>query len=307
MSSPQSQLSVKNLFARDEVRQKFQSMLGKRATGFITSVLQIVSSNELLAEADPYSVYHSAAVAATLDLPLNNSLGFAYIVPYNLSVKDENGKYLKDKKCVAQFQMGYKGFIQLAQRTGMYQTLAAAPIFEGQIVEENPLTGFVFDFKAKKSDKVIGYASYFKLLNGFEKTFYLTVEELVKHGKEYSKTFQRGKGLWVDKFDSMALKTVIKLLLSKWAPLSVDIQKAIVLDQAIINNDDGTDFTYADNEPSEIEGDPEHERMLLMIDQAKTVDELDQLGEHIDKKQIEIFDAKRAQLKESDKLKPLTK
>jgi recombination protein RecT len=294
MSSPQTQLTVKNLFARDEVRQKFQSMLGKRATGFITSVLQIVASNDLLSEADPFSVYHSAAVAATLDLPLNNNLGFAYIVPYNLSSKD--GK--KEKKCVAQFQMGYKGFIQLAQRTGMYKTLAAAPIYEGQLIEENPLTGFIFDFKAKKSEKIIGYASYFQLLNGFEKTFYMTVDALIQHGKEFSKTFQRGKGLWVDKFESMAMKTVIKLLLSKWAPLSVEIQKAITVDQAIINNEDATDITYADNDSNESEADdPSHQRMLALIEQAQTIDELDLLGEHINENQVEIFDTKRARLK----------
>jgi len=283
VTTPQ-QLAIKNLFARDEVKQKFQEMLGKRSTGFITSVLQIIASNHLLSTVDPSSVYHAAAVAATLDLPLNNNLGFAYIVPYNNK---------------AQFQMGYKGFIQLAQRTGMYRTLSAAPIYEGQLVEENPLTGFVFDFKQKKSDTVIGYASYFQLLNGFEKTFYATVDEITKHGKEYSQTFRRGKGLWIEKFESMALKTVIKLNLSKWAPLSVDIQKAITLDQAVINNEDATDISYADNE--ETPPDPEHQRMVLMIQQAQSIEELDKLGEHITAEQTELFDTKRTELKAQTK------
>jgi recombination protein RecT len=240
------QLTVKNLFSRDEVRNKFQEMLGKRAPSFITSVLQIVASNTLLAKADPHSVYHSAAVAATLDLPLNNNLGFAYIVPYNQKYKDENGNW--QSKQVAQFQMGYKGFIQLAQRTGMYQTISAAPIYEGQLIEENPLTGFVFDFTKKKSDKVIGYASYFRLLNGFEKTVFSTVAEIEAHAKRFSQTYKNGKGIWVDDFQAMALKTVLKANLSKWAPLSVDIQKAITFDQAIVKDVETQEVEYVDNQ-----------------------------------------------------------
>ncbi len=245
--SEQTQLTAKALFNKDEVKQKFQELLGKRASSFMTSVLQIVASNALLVKADPSSVYHSAAVAATLDLPLNNNLGFAYIVPYNQ--KQPDGSY----KQVAQFQMGYKGFIQLAQRSGQFKTISAAPIFEGQLVEENPLTGFVFDFTKKTSNKIIGFASYFKLLNGFEKTLYATVEDLHKHGQKYSQTFRKGYGLWKDDFDAMALKTVLKALLSRYAPLSIEMQRAVVVDQAIINDTDATDITYADNEPKSLE------------------------------------------------------
>lgn len=242
----ENQLTVKNLFGKNEVRNKFQEMLGKRAPSFITSVLQIVAYNKLLSNAEPHSVYHSAAVAATLDLPLNNNLGFAYIVPYNQKFKDDQGNW--QSKQVAQFQMGYKGFIQLAQRTGMYQTISAAPIFEGQLIEENPLTGFVFDFTKKKSEKIIGYASYFRLLNGFEKTVYSTVQEIEAHAKRFSQTFKSGKGIWVDDFQSMALKTVLKANLSKWAPLSVDIQKAITFDQAIVKDADTQEVEYVDNQ-----------------------------------------------------------
>ena len=245
------QLTVKNLFGRDEVRNKFQELLGKRAPAFITSVLQSVASNTLLAKADPHSVYHGAAVAATLDLPLNNNLGFAYLVPYNQKYRDAKGDW--QSKQVAQFQMGYKGFIQLAQRTGLYQTLSASPIYEGQLIEENPLTGFVFDFKAKTSDKIIGYASYFRLLNGFEKTLYATVEDIKKHGKRFSQTYQKDKGVWVDDFDSMALKTMIKMNLSKWAPLSIDIQTALKVDQAVIKDIDTMEVDYSDNQPTQIE------------------------------------------------------
>ncbi len=252
---------VKVLFAREDVKQKFAELLGKRASAFVTSVLQIVQSNKQLVNADPLSIYHSAAVAATLDLPLNNNLGFAYIVPYNQ--KQADGSY----KQAAQFQLGYKGFIQLAQRSGQFKTIAATPIFEGQLIESNPLTGFKFDFTKKTSETIIGYAAYFSLINGFEKTLYMTVEELKAHGVKFSQTFKKGFGLWKDDFDSMAQKTVIKLLLSKYAPLSIDMQKAVITDQAVINDVDATDVVYVDNDaPVEVSFDEVSELYELKKD-----------------------------------------
>lgn len=289
MSEQIQTLTIKNLFQKDEVRTKFQEMLGKRAPSFITSVLQIVASNNLLSKADPHSVYHSAAVAATLDLPLNNNLGFAYIVPYNQKFKDEKGIW--QTKQVAQFQMGYKGFIQLAQRTGMYRTLSAAPIYDGQLISENPLTGFVFDFTKKKSDTIIGYASYFQLLNGFEKTLYSTVEELKKHGKRFSQTFKKDHGLWVDDFDSMALKTVIKANLSKWAPLSVDIQRAITFDQAVVKDVDTQDVDYVDNQPEQIEEITVESLQTLLDEKVALLNktEFDNAKRIIDNKEVDSY------------------
>lgn len=268
MSEQTQALTIKNLFGRDEVRNKFQEMLGKRAPSFITSVLQIVASNNLLAKADPHSVYHSAAVAATLDLPLNNNLGFAYIVPYNESFKE--GDQWRTRQ-VAQFQMGYKGFIQLAQRTGQFKTLNAIDVREGEIKREDKLTGeiefaWIQDEEIRLTKKVVGFVSYFKLINGFEKMFYMSVKKLNEHGIRYSQTFKKGKGRWVDDFDAMALKTVIKLNLSKYAPLSVDMQKAITFDQAVVKDVDTQDVTYVDNEPKQIEPEEitvEHLQSLL--------------------------------------------
>lgn len=285
----ENKLTAKALFNKDEVKAKFQELLGKRASSFMTSVLQIVASNPLLSKADPNSVYHSAAVAATLDLPLNNNLGFAYIVPYNQ--KQQDGTY----KQVAQFQLGYKGFIQLAQRSGQFQTIAATPIFEGQLIEQNPLTGFIFDFvKPKTSEKVIGYAAYFRLLNGFEKTLYMTVDQVSAHGKKYSQTFKKGFGLWKDDFDAMAIKTVLKAILARFAPLSVDMQKAVIVDQAVINDSDTTDVTYLDNE--EVSIDKEAERIALMINDAKTVAELKSLEPHVKEDQLDLFIVKMDEL-----------
>jgi recombination protein RecT len=233
-------LAVKALFNSDDVKKKFNELLGKRAPQFMTSVLQIVASNEMLKGADPVSVYQSAAVAATLDLPLNNNLGFAYIVPYN-----------NKGKTVAQFQLGYKGFIQLAQRSGQFKTISASPIYDGQIIEANPLTGYKFDFTKRTSDVVCGYAAFFQLLNGFEKTLYMTVSELQAHGKEYSQTYKRGFGLWETDFDAMAIKTVLKLLLSRFAPLSVEMQRAVIADQAEIKDVDMVNVSYVDNKSLE--------------------------------------------------------
>ena len=237
--STAGQFTTKSLFAQENVRKKFEELLGKRAPQFITSVLQIAASNDLLAKADPMSIYNAAAMAATLDLPLNNSLGFAYIVPYN----DR-----KNNKCSAQFQIGYKGFIQLAQRSGQFKTISATPIYEGQLIEMDALRGFKFDFTKKASEKVIGYAALFALINGFEKTLYMSVEDINKHAGKYSQTFKKGFGVWKDDFDSMACKTVTKLLLSKYAPLSVEMQKATITDQAIIKDDTGTNLEYVDHE-----------------------------------------------------------
>lgn len=238
----ENKLTIKGYFTRANVKSKFEELLGERAAGFVTSVLQTVASNDMLRKADPTTVFHAAAVAATLDLPINNNLGFAYIIPYN--TKQSDGSF----KTVAQFQMGYKGFIQLAQRSGQFKTISATHVYEGQLVSENPLTGFVFDFSKKTSDKIIGYASYFELLNGFQKTMYMTTEDINKHGKRFSKTFQRGFGLWKDDFDGMAIKTVIKLILSKYAPLSIEMKHAVISDQALINDSDTEDITYIDNE-----------------------------------------------------------
>lgn len=241
-----------SLFAKDDVKKKFQEILGKKSQGFITSVLQIVSSNTNLKNADPLSVYNAASVAAVLDLPINNNLGFAYIVPYNESYKDGNDQW--QKRQVAQFQLGYKGFIQLALRSGQFKTIAATPIYEGQLIDQNPLTGFVFDFTKKTSETVIGFASYFSLINGFEKTWYMSVDQMKAHGKKYSKTFALKTGRWELDFEGMGNKTVLKLLLSKYAPLSIEMQKAMLVDQAVIKNEEGTEVVYADvvDHPEEI-------------------------------------------------------
>lgn len=242
-----------SIFKKDDTQKKFQELLGKRASWFLTTVMSIVAQNDMLRNADPNSVYLSALVSATLDLPINPNLGFAYILPYTSNVKtwtyDQQGKEIRVKKTVAQFQMWYKGFIQLAQRSWQFKTISACPVYEWQLIEENPLTGYIFDWKAKTSDVIIWYAGYFSLINGFEKTTYMTKSELEKHGKEYSQNYKKyWTWLWKDNFDAMATKTVLKLLLSKFAPLSVEMQTAVITDQGIIKNEE-MEVEYIDNPP----------------------------------------------------------
>lgn len=289
-----TQLTAKLLFGKDTVKQKFTEMLGKKSQGFITSVLQIVSQNSLLAKADPNSVLQSAMMAATLDLPLNNNLGFAYIVPYNTKYQDDKGQW--QSKSVAQFQMGYKGFVQLAQRSGQFKTISSAPIYEGQLIEQNPLTGFVFDFTKKTSEKVIGYAAFFQLLNGFEKTLFLTVEEIQKHGGKYSKSFTKTSGLWNTDFEAMATKTVLKLLLSKFAPMSIEMQKATISDQGVIADAETTEVEYIDHVDVTEGVDKEQERMALMIGDAKTLEDLQAIEEHLDPDLLDLFNNKKDEL-----------
>jgi recombination protein RecT len=289
-----TQLTAKALFNQENIKKRFEEMLGKKAQGFITSVLQIVASNANLSNADPMSVYNAAAVAATLDLPLNNNLGFAYIVPYNQSYQEEG---VWKKKQVAQFQMGYKGFIQLAQRSGVFKTISATPIYEGQLIEENPLTGFVFDFTKKTNDTIIGFASYFSLINGFEKTFYMSLGQMNAHGLKFSKTYEKKDSLWKTDPIGMGNKTVLKLLLSKFAPLSIEMQKATIMDQAVINDHTTEDVTYVDNETIEVEIDKEAERIQFLIADCLTIEDLTALQEANPEIDVTLFDAQRAKIK----------
>jgi recombination protein RecT len=267
---PKPLAAVKAMFSRDDVKQKFHEMMGKRSAAFMTSVLQIIASSKYLSEAEPMSIYNAAATAATMDLPLNNNLGYAYIIPYR---QKRGNSYVQ----VAQFQMGYKGFIQLAFRTGLYKRINATDVRDGELKSFNRLTGeYIFEWEQDEAKRqtlpVIGYAAFFELLNGFEKTNYMTIPELRGHGAKYSKTFNDSAGRWNLDFEGMAIKTVLKLLLSKYGPLSIEMQTALKVDQALINDADATDVTYLDSEPDQAE-DKETERIRLMIDDCKSVSE----------------------------------
>jgi recombination protein RecT len=236
--------TINSVLSSDSVKTRFNEILGKNANAFMSSIISATKSNPALLECDVDSVISSSVIAATLNLPIQSNLGFAHIVPYN--TKDSNGAPIKQ----AQFQMGYKGFIQLALRTAQYKNINASEVYEGELISYDRISGEVkIDTTKKKGNDVIGYVAYFKLLNGFEKMLYMTKQQIEGHGVRYSKSYNQKYGRWQQDFDSMALKTVIKLLLSKYGILSVDMQTAITADQAIIKNADTMEVEYVDNSP----------------------------------------------------------
>lgn len=298
------QLTPKKFFEQENINKRFREILGAKAPAFIANILQIINGATDLSKADPMTVYNAAMLAATLDLSIVPSLGFAYIIPYKKKQRIGN----EWREIVqAQFQIGWKGFVQLAQRSGAYKTISAAPIYEGQLIEENPLTGYRFDFSVKvdTNKKPIGYAAYFELLNGFQKVLYMTTEQTKQHAEKYSKSYKNNSGVWVDDFDSMAVKTVIKLLIGKFGPMSTEMQRAVIADQGIIKNEDGSDVEYADHEvvipepksPEQIA----EERMKLLVSQCTSTDEVEQLQLDNPDFDIEIFAQRKEQLREGVK------
>ena len=208
--------NVKGLMDSPAVKKRFEEVLCERAPQYMSSIVNLVNSDTNLKKCEPMSVIASCMVAATMDLPVDKNLGYAWVVPYGTK---------------AQFQMGYKGYIQLALRTGQYKAINVVEIREGELIRWNSLSEEVeIDFTQRKSNKVIGYAGYFKLLNGFEKTVYWSREEIEAHAKKFSKTYNFKNGAWQTDFDSMAKKTVLRNLLSKWGILSIEMQKAYTAD-----------------------------------------------------------------------------
>lgn len=236
---------LKSALNAPSVRQKFEEMLGKRSSQFMTSITSVVSNNALLQKADVNSIIMGSAVAASMDLPLNSNLGYAALVPFN----SKDG-------CFAQLQVMVKGWTELFLRSGQCQSIICETVYEGQLVKKNKFTGeYVFDEDAKTSDKIIGFMAYFRLTNGFEKYEYMTIEEIKAHAQKFSQTFRRGSGIWKEHFEEMAKKTVLKRLITKWAPKSIEMQRMAMFDQAVVNGNiediDNANVVYADNQKEE--------------------------------------------------------
>src|SRR5690606_33794773 len=157
--------------------------------------------------------------------------------------------YIVPYKGQPQFQMGYKGYIQLAMRSGQYQRIEVNEVYEGELTVVNRFTcDFEFNPEGRQSDKVVGYLAYFRLINGFEKYLYMTVEQVQAHAKRFSQSYGKGFSPWTTDFDAMAKKTVLKRLLATYGILSIDMQTAQLADQAtVIEREDGSvDYEYPD-------------------------------------------------------------
>lgn len=253
---------LKSIMNAESVQQQFKNALGKNAGTFVASVIDLYNGDTGLQQCQPKQVVMEALKAAVLHLPINKALGYAYVIPFK-NTKKVNGQWVKVYEPV--FQMGYKGYIQLAMRTGQYRTINADAVYEGELRKVNKLTGEIAFDGERTSDKVVGYFCYFELLNGFSKTLYMTVEQMANHAKRYSKGLVKYDdagnkvdvtvdGLvaladlpmapdsktvgWLGNFHGMAIKTVIRNLLSKYGYLSVEMQDAISNDY---EGDDATD------------------------------------------------------------------
>lgn len=213
MANNLANVSHKDFFNAPAVKAKFQEVLKGKENEFVASLLSVVTNNNLLVKASNESIMTAAMKAAVLNLPIEPSLGQAYIVPYGRE---------------AQFQLGYKGLIQLAQRSGKYKSINSGVVYKSQFISYNPLfEELEIDF-TQPQDEVIGYFAAFKLLNGFEKVTYWTKEQAYAHGKRFSKSFNNGP--WKSDFDAMAQKTLLKQIISKYGPLSIEMEQAIVAD-----------------------------------------------------------------------------
>lgn len=236
-NQPRFSIAIKS----DSYQRLINDTLGDKeiARKFVADISSVVSNNYQLANCDAGSILAAGLTAQSLNLPLSQTLGFAYIVPYGIK---------------AQFQIGKNGLVQLALRTGQYEKLGVRPVHEGELIDQDEFGEDVFKFSHEFDDKpVIGYMAYLRLVNGFAKKIYWTVAQCEKHGAKYSKSYHSASStnLWKNEFDDMAQKTVLKQLISKWGIMSTELQMAIQRDQSVIR-EDGT-LDYVDRTEEKVE------------------------------------------------------
>lgn len=252
-------LTLPQMLKTNKVNTRFKEILGKNAASFVSSLLTIYNDNERLRKCDPVSILAAAGQAANLKLPIMPQLGYAYVIPF---YDYKSGKYQ------AQFQLGYKGLIQLAMRSGLYRNLNSTEIYEGQIKRFNYITGEI-EMGDRTSDNIVGYAAYMELVNGFSKTLYMSKADIERHAMTFSESYRnektRERSVWTKNFDAMAKKTVMKRLLTTYAPTSIEMQDgalatALRADQAAktLENDyepkpdEDTEFETIDIETGEV-------------------------------------------------------
>ena len=244
---------IQRYIGQNNYHKQLNNVLGEKSAQFIVSINN--ACEDYLKDCTPESVMKSAMNAAVLDLPIEKNLGFAYLIPYG-------------QNCT--FQLGYKGLIQLAQRTGKYKNINAIAVYKEQFEGYNPLTEeIMFNFKAEVDYKKqpVGYVGYFKLLNGFEKTLYWSRERCVAHAMQFSKSYgsrSNKKNIWNGNEDAMHIKTVLKQILSKYGVLSVEMQQAFSED---------TESQKKDN-PVAAQKVEEEQKAKELIDGFEEVDEI---------------------------------
>lgn len=248
VKKPQTGLQKFNAMLENTRTQEYlTNVLGEKKQTFVSNMVALVSSNKALSECDPSTIMFSCLKATALGLALDPSLGLAWVLPYR-----DN----KNNTTVATFQLGAKAYTQLALRTAQYKKINVRDVREGEIVGEDFVSGEM-QFKKLEKDRekapVVGYVAMFELINGFSKQLYMSNEEIDAHAKRFSQTYRKGYGLWTDKDmrPKMAEKTVLKMLLSKWGVLSVEMEQAIKSDSAVLGENNSV--RYIDNEEDAID------------------------------------------------------
>lgn len=221
---------INGLLDSEGYRKRLNELLGERTPQFVSTIITMVNADTALKNAAihaPQTIIQAALKAASYDLPVDNSLGFAYIVPFN-NRKKVGDNFVSIPE--AQFILGYKGMIQLALRTGCYKTINVMDVREGELVKADRLReeyefNWIDDDDAREASSIIGYVGYFRLVNGAEKTLYMTTKQIDAHEKKNRKGYNQSKG-WRDDYDAMARKTILRRLLGKWGVMSVDYKTA---------------------------------------------------------------------------------
>lgn len=207
---------MRGILDSDATKKLLQESLKENAGAFSASILDLYNSDTYLQRCDPKQVFGECLKAVSLKLPINKQLGFAYVIPYGNT---------------AQFQLGYKGMIQLCMRTGSYKYINAGVVYEGEYRGENKLTGEIDISGEKISDTVVGYFAYIETLNGFKKALYWSREKVNAHAQKFSKSFKSSSSVWKTDFDAMAIKTVLRNLLSHYGYMSVEMADAFTAEE----------------------------------------------------------------------------
>lgn len=260
---------LKEIMTMPSVREQFENCLGDSSRQFVASLIDLYGSDNYLQQCEPKAVVMEALKAATLKLPINKSLGFAYVIPYKNRGKQE-----------PQFQIGYKGLIQLAMRTGQYRHINADCVYGGELVRQDKLTGEI-ELGEPKNDKVVGYFAMIETINGFRKVVYWTRQKVEAHAKRFSKAYNSDYSPWKSDFDTMALKTLLKHLLSKYGIMSIDMEHALVedekdfdatIDAEISQNANTGDYIDVDPEPEKLTGDKAENGIAAKLNALKDLD-----------------------------------
>jgi len=297
----ETKILYKDFIEQQEQKDKIKEILGDGGISFLNTSLQIVQRDKDLLKADNESIFNAVCAIASLGLFIEPSFGHAYIGHY----KEKIGLVWHTR---AQFQMGWKGFVALGTKTGLYKKIHADKVVQGEYVGADRMTGdFEFDWKFGNDERnklpIIGFVAYFELMGGMSKNTYMTITEMNNHAKEYSKTFKEKEGDWHKNYDKMGKKTVLKLLLDKFAPKSSEMQRAIRYDQAIIGNDGS--LNYADNPATKTKLTLEEsnqqqlkKRTFDFIKNSKTLEQLEGCFEAIDgEEMLEAYETKKKELK----------